>query len=66
MPSKLGLVKLNGNSEKVCINNHKFGEKYMQILSDGLLVSPNIKKFKLGGNRITENGANILLGKINK
>ena len=29
MPSKLGLVKLNGNSEKVCINNHKFGDKYM-------------------------------------
>mgnify|MGYP006081078203 CR=1 FL=1 len=38
----------------------------MKILSDGLVVSPNIKSFRLGGNRITENGANILIGKINK
>ncbi len=66
MPSKLGLVKIKGNSDKVNINNFKYGDKYMKILSEGLMSSPNIKSFRLGGNRITEQGANILLEKINK
>lgn len=29
MPSKLGLVKLKGMTDRVNVNNHKYGDKYM-------------------------------------
>lgn len=43
-----------------------FGDKYAEVLTEGLKKIPNITKFNLKGNKITEQGADKLLKIVSK
>jgi len=61
MPSKVGIIKFEGDPNSIKVNNYKFGDKYIKVMSDAILKLPNLSTFKLSGNRITEDGASKLL-----
>ena len=46
--------------------NFKYGDGYCQVLSEGVKLLPNIQLFNLSGNRITNKGADTLLGNLSK
>jgi hypothetical protein len=55
LPLSLGLVKERGNASEIQVNSYKLGDKYAQMLSEGIGCSRNssISDFKLKDNRIT-------------
>ncbi len=65
-PSKLGVVKSRGKQDAIELSNYKFGDKYIECLSQGIGQLPHINEFNLRQNRITELGATAILNKMNK
>ncbi|CAD8076826.1 unnamed protein product [Paramecium sonneborni] len=66
LPCKMGLIKQKGESKVLAIENHKFGDKYVEVLSEGLRTLPVIQDFNFNSNRIKENGASLILPLISK
>eukprot|EP00825_Cyclidium_porcatum_P051720 TRINITY_DN95_c0_g5_i1.p1 TRINITY_DN95_c0_g5~~TRINITY_DN95_c0_g5_i1.p1 ORF type:complete len:602 (+),score=103.14 TRINITY_DN95_c0_g5_i1:192-1997(+) len=60
-PCKMGMIRSNGYEDTLKIPNMHFGNKYAEVLTEGLKKTPNITKFNLKGNKITEEGADKLL-----
>jgi NLR family CARD domain-containing protein 3 len=46
--------------------NYKYGDQYVEMLSEGLRLLPNIQELNLSGNRITKVGAQALLPQLSK
>ena len=65
MPSKLGLVRLKGDQNTLDIKNQKYGDEYIECLSKGVTLMPNISRFNLSANRIGEIGADGLIRMLN-
>lgn len=57
----MGMIRSNGYEDTLKIPNMHFGNKYAEVLTEGLKKTPNITKFNLKGNKITEEGADKLL-----
>ena len=66
MPSKMGIIKFGGDPNSIKVNNYKYGDKYIRVMSDAIVKLPNLSVFKLSGNRITEDGAAKLLEQITR
>lgn len=43
------------------LSNQRFGDKYCAVLGEGVKEVPQVKVFKLKGNRISEKGAGGVL-----
>jgi hypothetical protein len=52
-PRKLGIIKPNGNLEKIELKNQLLGDQYMGALSAGSNKVPEIKSLILSNNRLT-------------
>ncbi|CAD8105716.1 unnamed protein product [Paramecium sonneborni] len=66
LPCKMGLIKLKGDKNSIAIQNQKFGDKYVEVLSEGLRTLPTIQDFNFNHNRIKEYGASQLFPLISK
>ncbi|CAK90105.1 unnamed protein product (macronuclear) [Paramecium tetraurelia] len=66
LPCKMGLIKLKGDRNSLSIQNQKFGDKYVEMLSEGLRILPAIQDFNFNHNRIKEHGASQLMPLISK
>jgi len=66
MPSRMGIIKFKGDPNSIRVDNYKYGDKYMKVMSDAIKKLPNLSRFRLSGNRMTEEGASILLEQITK
>ena len=49
------------SEEEINLNDFKLGDQYIDMLSNGLSMTPRYKKFQLTNNRMTERGAQNLL-----
>ena len=47
-------------------SHYKVGDRYAEVLSEGLKSSPQITKYSLANNRLTPKGANFILSKLSK
>jgi len=56
-PSKMGLVKIQGDETRMNLGNYQYGDKYIEVLGEGISHLPDIKHFNLNYNRIGEIGA---------
>lgn len=65
MPSKLGIVKAKGDYNTLNVDNYKYGNQYIECLSKGVKLMPNLNNINLKSNRITETGAEGLMSMLN-
>jgi len=47
------------------MNHYRLGDQYAQVVSEGLKSMNEFKRVELAKNRLTEKGADAILGKIN-
>jgi hypothetical protein len=52
LPCKMGIVKYRGNQDRVDVRNFAYGDKYIEVLSEGVQRN-QISSYNLTGNRIT-------------
>lgn len=51
---------------KFFISNFKYGDKYANVISEGIKYLPKLSHFNFSDNRLTEKGAKILLSQFGK
>ena len=66
LPATLGLIKDKGDPDTINIENCKYGDGYVEMLSEGIKVCPSLQVLNVGGNRITDSGALTLVKKLPK
>jgi hypothetical protein len=66
VPCKIGLIREVGDDEVLKLKNMKYGDRYADVLSEGLNRQSSVKDFILSGNRITDGGADNLLKTISR
>jgi len=64
LPTKMGFIKEKGDFDKVQLNHFRMGDKYAQVLSEGLKSVKGFQKLELANNRISAIGADHLLSKL--
>jgi len=62
----LGVIKVKGDENILNIANYKFGDRHIEVLSKGIQLLPNISDFNLSHNRISDRGAENILGKMSR
>ena len=66
IPNPLGLIRRNGDTEKLDFNYQKVGDDYMSVLSNSLKYSDHLTQLDLSGNRISIDGMENLFKVINE
>jgi len=64
LPSKIGFIKEKGEADKLKLNHYRLGDKYAEVLSEGLKSMRGCNALELANNRLTEVGANHVLSKL--
>ena len=65
LPNPLGLIKRKGEEKKLELNNQKVGDRYIKVLGTSLEYSSHLTEMHLKGNRLSSNGANVIVKSIN-
>ena len=66
IPNPLGLIRRNGDVEKLDYNYQKVGDYYMSVLSNSLKYSDHLTKLDLSGNRLSIDGIEKLFKVVNE
>lgn len=66
LPATLGIIKEKGDPDTINITNCKYGDGYLEMLSEGIRVCPSLLALHLKGNRISDKGAANLARKLPK
>ena len=51
---------------KFLYRHYRIGDKYAEVLGEGLKTAPEIKTYSLANNRLSSKGANFILSKLSK
>ena len=59
----MGVIGWKGGDD-INLSNFKYGDKYMSIIGEVLNHIPEIRKYKFSHNRISSQGASVILSNI--
>jgi hypothetical protein len=64
VPNPVGIVKRDGDEDKINLNHYRIGDKYVQSLSHSMKLSDHISEINLSNNRLTNSSVIPLLQTI--
>jgi Ran GTPase-activating protein (RanGAP) involved in mRNA processing and transport len=66
LPAKIGFIKVRGEETLLKCNHYRMGDKYAEVLSEGLKTSNSVSTLQLSNNRLTSRGADLILSQLTK
>ena len=66
VPNPLGLIRRNGDTDKLNYNYQKVGDDYMTVLSNSLRYSEQFNSLDISGNRLSNIGVEKLFKVLNE
>ena len=60
------LIDKQERSNEYIYSHFRIGDKYAEILGEGLKAAPHISTYRLSNNRLSAKGADFILGSVSR